>query len=261
MNHQELNLTITEKYFKEYKRYLNQTSFELLVELFKEEDYSNFEKFSLGIIAGYLKAPLELKDLIDFIPSSLKDNFDSITKYFGQIIQKNQVALLSIANFEDLKQNNLEQTIFIININDNQEFEFTSWAGVLRIYNLMQFSKNSLFVTNKGLENELYDEINLFPNISKNLSHEWETIYDDVIDNEVKKFIKDLSIINQMPIPNVGEELVNNEGITVAEAELLWEEYSIALVLEETDLNIDGIKIFTLTKLNELKNELLERIS
>lgn len=75
------------------------------------------------------------------------------------------------------------------------------------------------------------------------------------------KFIKDLSIINQMPIPNVGEELVNNEGITVAEAELLWEEYSIALVLEETDLNIDGIKIFTLTKLNELKNELLERIS
>ena len=261
LNHQELNLTITEKYFKEYKRYLNQTSFELLVELFKEEDYSNFEKFSLGIIAGYLKAPLELKELINFIPSSLKDNFDSVTKYFGQIVRKNQVSLLSIANFVDLKQNNLDQTIFVININDNQEFEFTSWAGVLRIYNLMQFSKNSLFVTNKGLENELYDEIDLFPNISKNLSHEWEIVYDDVINNEVKKFIKELSIINYMPIPNVGEELVDNEGVTVAEAELLWEEYSIALVLEETDLNIDGIKIFTLTKLNELKNELLERIS
>lgn len=57
-----------------------------------------------------------------------------------------------------------------------------------------------------------------------------------------------------MPIPNVGEELVDNEGvIKQVKAELLWEEYSIALVLEETDLNIDGIKIFTLTSLNELK--------
>lgn len=261
LNHQELNLTITEKYFKDYKRYLNQTSFELLIELFKEENYTNFEKFSLGIIAGYLKASLELKSFIDFIPNSLKDDFEITTKYFGQVIQKNQMALLSIANFDDLKQNNLDQTIFIININDNQEFEFTSWAGVLRIYNLMQFSKNSLFVTNKGLENNLYDEIDLFPNLSKNISNEWEIVYDDVIDNEVKKFIKELSTINQMPIPNVGEELVDNEGVTVAEAELLWEEYSIALVLEETDLNIDGIKIFTLTKLNELKNELLERIS
>lgn len=169
--------------------------------------------------------------------------------------------MLSIALFEDLKQNNLENTIFIVNINDNEEFDFSIWAGTLRIYNLVQFRNNSLFLTNKALENYMYDEIDLLPSVSKDISSEWQNIYEDVIDDEVKTFVKELSIIVNMSIPSVGEELVNKEGITVAEAELLWKDYSIALVLEETDLSIEGIKIYTLNSLVELKNELLERIS
>ena len=259
-NHQELNLVIAEKYSSNYKKYINKTSFELLIELLKEENYLNFEKFSLGIIAGYLKAPLELNNFINFIPSNLKDDFDLITKYFGQVMKKDQITLSSIANFDDLKQNNLEETIIILNIDDNQEFDFASWAGILRVYNIVQFSKNSLFTTNKALENDLYDEIDLLPNISKKLNNIWEEIHNDVINNDVRIFIKELSIIANMAVPSVGEELVNNEGITIAEAELLWEEYSIALVIEDPNIEIKNIKIFTLDNLDELKNELLKRI-
>ena len=85
-------------------------------------------------------------------------------------------------------------------------------------------------------------------------------MYDDVIDNTVKELVKELSLTSNMPIPSVGEELINSDGVTIAEAELLWDDYKIALVLDESDLQIDGIKIFTLNTIDELKNELQTRI-
>lgn len=259
--HQELNLKVTEKYFTEYKKYIDKTNFELLLEIFRVDNYENFEKFSLGIIAACLKAPIELNSFINLIPNSIKNDFDTSTKYFGQKIEKYQASLISFANFDDLKQNNLDKSVFIVNIDDNVEFDFALWAGILRVYNLVQFNKNSLFVTLKGLENELYDEIDLLPNISKNINKEWESVYEDVIDNTVKEFVKELSLSFDISIPSVGEELVNSDGVIVAEAELLWDDYKIALVLEENDLKIDGIKIFTLNTMDKLKNELLERIA
>jgi len=154
----------------------------------------------------------------------------------------------------------LSNSVFIVSIDDNEEFDFALWAGVLRVYNLVQFNKNSLFVTSKGVENEIYDEIDLLPNIAKSISKEWEAVYDDVIDNTVKEFVKELSSTSNIPIPSVGEELINSDGVTIAEAELLWDDYKIALVLDESDLQIDGIKIFTLNTIDELKNELQTRI-
>ena len=258
---QEVNLKVTEKYFAEYKKYIDKTNFELLLEILKVDNYGDFEKFSLGIIAGYLKAPMELNNFIDLIPNSIKDDFDTNTKYFGQKIEKYQACLVSFANFDDLKQNNLDNSVFIVSIDDNVEFDFAVWAGILRVYNLVQFNKNSLFVTSKGLENELYDEIDLLPKISKSINKEWESVYEDVIDNTVKEFVKELSLSFYISIPSVGEELVNSDGVIIAEAELLWEDYKIALVLEENDLKIDGMKIFTLNTIDKLKNELLERIA
>ncbi len=157
-------------------------------------------------------------------------------------------------------KSNLEKTTFILNIKDDTEFDFSSWAGILRLYNLVQFSKKSLFVTNKGLEKELYDELEFLPNENKNISSNWQEIYDDIFDNNVKNFIKELSIIDNMQIPSVGEDLMNSDGIIIGEAELFWEEYSIALILDELALEINDIKIFNLQNLNELKNELIERI-
>lgn len=257
---QELNLKVTEKYFAEYKKYIDKTNFELLLEVLKVNDYKEFENFSLGIIAGYLKAPLEANNFINLIPNSMKDDFDLTTKYFGQKIAKYQAKLISFANFDDLKQNNLSNSVFIVSIDDNEEFDFALWSGVLRVYNLVQFNKNSLFVTSKGVENKIYDEIDLLPNISKSISKEWETVYDNVIDNTVKEFVKELSLSFEISIPSVGEELANSDGVTIAEAELLWDDYKIALVLDESDLQIDGIKIFTLNTIDELKNELQTRI-
>ena len=167
---------------------------------------------------------------------------------------------ISFANFDDLKQNNLSNSVFIVSIDDNEEFDFALWAGVLRVYNLVQFNKNSLFFTSKGVENKIYDEIDLLPNISKSISKEWEAVYDDVIDDTVKELVKELSLSFEISIPSVGEELINSDGVTIAEAELLWDDYKIALVLDESDLQIDGIKIFTLNTIDELKNELQTRI-
>ena len=84
--------------------------------------------------------------------------------------------------------------------------------------------------------------------------------YDDVIDDTVKELVKELSLSFEISIPSVGEELINSDGVTIAEAELLWDDYKIALVLDESDLQIDGIKIFTLNTIDELKNELQTRI-
>ena len=159
-----------------------------------------------------------------------------------------------------MKQNNLSNSVFIVSIDDNEEFDFALWAGVLRVYNLVQFNKNSLFFTSKGVENKIYDEIDLLPNISKSISKEWEAVYDDVIDDTVKELVKELSLSFEISIPSVGEELINSDGVTIAEAELLWDDYKIALVLDESDLQIDGIKIFTLNTIDELKNELQTRI-
>jgi DEAD/DEAH box helicase domain-containing protein len=260
LNHKELNLKITENYFTHYKKYIDKTNFELLLELFKEESYTNFEKLSLGIISGYLKESLILNSFIDFIPSSIKDDFNSSVKYFGQMIKENQIDIISVADYDNLTKSNLEKTTFILNIKDDTEFDFSSWAGILRLYNLVQFSKNSLFVTNKGLEKEIYDEIELLPDGNSNISSNWQEIYDDIIDNDVKNFIKELSTVENMQVPSVGEDLINSDGIIIGEAELFWEEYSIALILDELALEINDIKIFNLQNLNELKNELIERI-
>lgn len=81
-------------------------------------------------------------------------------------LKKYQACLVSFANFDDLKQNNLDNSVFIVSIDDNVEFDFAVWAGILEFYNLVNLT-NSLFVTSKGLENELYDGIDLLPKSQK----------------------------------------------------------------------------------------------
>lgn len=157
-------------------------------------------------------------------------------------------------------KNQLSNIVFIIFINDNDDFTFALWAGILRLYNLLQFNQNSLLISKKALENELYDEIDMNLGVKEHFSKEWEIIYNDVIDNSVKDFVKKLSKDSKIPLPTVGEDLVNKQGVIVAEAELLWSEYNMALILEDNNLKLDGIKIFTLNNLEELKNELLKRV-
>lgn len=258
--HKDLNLIVVNKSFPNFKNYKDKTNFELLLELLKSSDYGEFNNLATGIVTGFLKAQIELKSFIDLIPNSLRDDFSDEINYFGHKIETDSSKLISIAKADDLMKNQLSNIVFIIFINDNDDFTFALWAGILRLYNLLQFNQNSLLISKKALENELYDEIDMNLGVKEHFSKEWEIIYNDVIDNSVKDFVKKLSKDSKIPLPTVGEDLVNKQGVIVAEAELLWSEYNMALILEDNNLKLDGIKIFTLNNLEELKNELLKRV-
>jgi DEAD/DEAH box helicase domain-containing protein len=258
-----INIKQFKKMYKGSTSFLSNTSMELLVELLTTPSIDTWVKRAEAISTSMIKAPYELTDktLIDSLSDELyEDLIDDNKKYFAGKYDDVDASFISLAEFELLKLNDFSKNISILHLKDKfMKIDFKSWAGIIRMYNLLQFLPYSFFTTTKALEKNLYDVIDFNLKLQSTSSDDWKFIYEEVLD-EAKELVLSLSNHKEIPLPNVGEDLTDTSGTVVCEAELIWNELKIAVTLEE-NIVMDKWSIFNINEEERLIEILQQRIN
>ena len=115
---------------------------------------------------------------------------------------------------------------------EDKEFE-PIWTGYLRLYNLFQFLPRSIFVTQKGIDEHAYETLPAIrtadePDRKEDVTAEWQELK-EVTDSEVHVLL-DILAEAGLPLPEAGFELVNEQDIVQATAELGWPDLKIAFL-------------------------------
>ena len=259
-----LNIAQLKKMYKENKDFLLSSNMELLIELLATQNIDLWRKRAEAVSTCMIQPkPYDITDkvLLKLLTEELYDNlFDSDNKYMGGKFDDEDVSIVSIANFEHLKANDFSKNIFIMHLKDKfTRLNFNSWAGVLRLYNLLQFSKSSYFTTTNAIEKDLYGVIDFDTTSKESSTDDWNFIYEEVLD-EAKPMVKSLSKYNEIPVPSVGEDIVDSSNTVVCEAELVWNEFKIAVTIEE-NIMIDEWTIFNTNETQKLIETLQKRVN
>lgn len=243
--------------------FLNNSSMELLLDLLSTKEIDIWTKRAQSISTSMIKGQYDISDkvLIQSLNEELyEDLFDSEATYYAGKYDNEDVSILALSSLEYLKVNDFTKNIFILHMKDKYtKISFKAWAGILRMYNLLQFSKLTFFTTTKALEDVLYDVIdfNLKPvDVS---TDDWSFVYEEVLD-EAKDLVKLLSKIAEIPIPTVGEEIVNSTNTVICEAELVWNEFKIAVTIEE-NIMIEEWTVFNINDVEQIIETLQTRIN
>jgi hypothetical protein len=236
---------------------------ELLVELLTGTDKKIWTNRAEAISTSMIKAPYDAQE--NLLQKSLSEDLHSAlfkkeTQYYAGTYNDSDVSIISIADFENLKKNIFNNNIFIIHIKDKiTRVDFPSWAGILRMYNLMQFSEFSLFTTQKGIDKALYDVIDFNTKAKDTSSDDWSIVYEEVLD-EAKTLVKQLSKVPGIPVPDVGEEIVDSSNTVLGEAELVWETLKIAVTIEDDFLSEEWI-LFKINDAEQIIETIQKRIN
>ena len=245
------------------KSFLEHSSMELLIELITSENIGTWTQRAESISTSMIKAPYDINDktLLKSLSEDLyADLFDSDIKYFSGKYDDEDVSIIALGNLEYLKTNDFTKNIFILHLKDKfTRISFKSWAGTLRMYNLLQFSEFTFFTTTNALDKALYDVIDFHLKSVDSSDADWSFVYEEVLD-EAKSLIRLLSKHPELPIPTVGEEIVDSGDSVICEAELVWNELKIAVTIEK-NVMIEEWKIFNINETEQLIETLLERIN
>ena len=249
--------------YKDSIRFLDNSSLELLINLLTTQNIDIWIKRAEAISTSMIKIPYDTEDkiLIDTFGSELYSEFiDSDKRYYFGKYDDTDVSIISLAENQYLKINDFSKNIVILHLKDKfTKVDFGSWAGILRMYNLLQFLPNSFLTTAKALDTNLYDAIDFNAKYQVTTNDEWNFIYEEVLD-EAKELVRELSKYKQIPLPNVGEELVDDNNTVACEAELIWDELKIAVILGE-NIVVDGWTIFHINEKEKLIKTLEKRIN
>jgi DEAD/DEAH box helicase domain-containing protein len=113
------------------------------------------------------------------------------------------------------------------------------WTGYLRLFNLFQFLPVCFFVTQDGLSRQLYDALEIATDYSEAYRTQpegWGEIIDET-DESLHALIEKLAD-RGWPVAEIPPyELVDETGMTVAEAELAWPEFKIAFLEQSQESN------------------------
>ena len=108
------------------------------------------------------------------------------------------------------------------------------WNGVLRLYNLLQFLPNGWWTTALGVRRDSYPEFTVFePGTPAPYSGKWAEAM-SLADVALRSTMEALAVAD-IPLPEIGFELVDSAGEVIAEAELAWEAELGAVLLAEQE--------------------------
>lgn len=262
LDKQYLNHSSLQKMCSKNTSFVEKTSMELLVELLNGTNLHKWKERAEAISTSMIKASYDIKNAV--LQKTLSKElyttlFDEDRKYYAGSYDDSDVSILSLGDVEVLSKNDFTNNIFIVHIKDRvTRIDFKSWAGILRMYNLLQFLKYSFFTTQKGIDDTLYDVID-FNTKSADTNVDWSFVYEEVLD-DAKILVKALSKHTEIPLPNVGEEIVDDSNTVLGEAELVWETLKIAVTIEE-DLEAKGWTMFKVDEEEQIIETLLQRIT
>lgn len=113
-----------------------------------------------------------------------------------------------------------------------------AWVGVLRYFNLLQFLDHSYVVTAQGHDNGLNsalappkeNQTKSQQAVQQNVA-DWQKLEELIFDETTLKLLRYMQERN-WKLPEVGYELMDNNEVVIAEAELAWSRYKCAVVIE-----------------------------
>jgi DEAD/DEAH box helicase domain-containing protein len=122
------------------------------------------------------------------------------------------------------------------NVSTEADFK-KAWNGFLRLYNLMQFLPESLFVTAQGLQDNAYQSLEFVrtsdtPVVSEDEGCPVLSAYDALVDTELLGALRELAAHRvRLPDPaRIPFELCGPHGNIIGQAEVAWEGQQIAFV-------------------------------
>ncbi len=259
LDDKHININLSKKIYKENKDFLKSSNMALLVELLMDTNVDIWSKRAISISTTMIKPkPYDITDKVltkSLSKTLYKELFDEESEYVAGVYDDEDVSIISITNRSHLQANDFSKNVFVIHLKDKfTKLSFGSWAGVLRLYNLLQFSKTSFFTTTQALENSSYDVID-FDTVEKTSTRGWQYVYKEV-QQDVKSLVKKLSKHTDIPIPIVGLELDGAGGV---EAELVWVDFKIAVTLEE-NVMLEEWSIFNTNETEKLIKTLKQRV-
>ena len=117
------------------------------------------------------------------------------------------------------------------------------WNGVVRLFTLLQFLPGAWWTTRVGVERDVYPEFPPAPDASAAAepaeglaAEDWKNAV-ELAAPEVHLLLGELSA-RGAPVPEVGFELLDTRGAVLAEAELGWPTYEVAVLLPDQDVHI-----------------------
>jgi DEAD/DEAH box helicase domain-containing protein len=150
-------------------------------------------------------------------------------------------------------------------IQSDDEITQRNWQKLLQIINMGQFLPLFFAGTRQGIVNGSFSQLEWGVKSEPIEASEWDKIV-SLADEEVENLLSQLAEKN-IPVPEVGYELVNNKGASIAEAELAWEDCKVVVLLdyqyEESGVVFEqqGWHVFTLKdKINQPLDDLFEAI-
>lgn len=143
--------------------------------------------------------------------------------------------------------NKKEVTASVVILEDRSEYLNDSfierdWNGFLRNLNITQFQKGLLFTTESHLDKDVYPVFEIDKSKEDKIDHgRWNEVLEELIDEEAVNLIEFLKDEGIEELPKIGFELVDDEEV-IGEAELVWEDHKVALLMDYQEENLDIFK-------------------
>lgn len=139
--------------------------------------------------------------------------------------------------------------IAVFNDNDASDRYEAEWNGMWRFSNIMQFLNGFICISQKGLDNSVYTQLSISESAEiaeqsiNTASGEWDEIRELLaFSGETAQKLIDYAIEKAMEIPEIGFEVVDNNGRVTGEIEIAWTERKIGYLSEEYQDIADQLK-------------------
>ena len=167
------------------------------------------------------------------LPSQLFLGATQLRDQYDEVLASLHVALDPKALSGEVNPDGL---MVIVHENDDRECEEQEWRAawntVLCTWNQIQFLHFSWWTTQRGLKQLEYESLRPLGLPSTRVDgYEWPPDWKNIADYSVVAEATLLDLSNRgLPCPEVGWELVNEEGFVIAEAELAWVDEKLAVL-------------------------------
>ncbi len=150
-------------------------------------------------------------------------------------------------------------------LNTAAEVTHRTWQKLLQMVNLGQFLPYFFAATKQGISDGSFSKLAWGVKPKTIRVSAWDKVF-ELADEDVTELLAFLASQN-VPIPEVGYELVDAKGVAIGECELAWEALKVAVLLDEqmdeskTPFANQGWQVFTLADDQDvIRNAIFEKI-
>lgn len=250
-----LNPVLFSKYCSD-QAFRSQTSFEWLIEWLTSGDETVWKNRAVAVALSLMQGVIdkkstawnEIMDMLSYDMKEVLDEFEKSIVHGRKSFEK--INIISLGLLNEINQKNYSHLAGIIHIDVDQTIEKEVWAGVIRLFNIMQFLPIVFWTTKNGLEQGVYEAIEFTTKISGNIDNNWNEVYEEVLD-EARGLVKQLAQVN-VPLPEVGYEIINGSGKVIADTELAWPDSKVAVVLNKDETCVEDWQLFDVNEAQAL---------